>query len=573
MKNKIIVSLLLILLVAISVSAASASEDLSDTITETPDSSSDIELNNEDTANSDTLSENLNEDDLASEYVNDDGEKLTDGGVTIQNTVKVDTISQFKTYVGSDKYDPGTIYKLNDTITFNLTQPQNIIRSCTIQGGTLKAENLDYFYYVESPKNGGPNNVTIKDSTFIITKNQSVLFANGEWVGENYVTSIAGITLENITFQFEEGVDPSTASLLCINDTIINGYSNEINIFNNNLNGAKSIIIPQNNHIDEGDVHYDATEIIYPIEQKHTQIVLNSNIGDVIPAYIVDTAVGDPAITFQVKLIDENGNALANKTITFYFNAKEYSAVTNEKGIATLKLNIATAGTDYIYSIFKGDEEYYSSGQVANSIKLNKKISTFVIKNVSYKVTATKKLSVTFKSPNYTYVIKNGNLTRKTTYKLIKNKKVKFTVNGKTYTATTNSKGVATVKITLNKKGTYTYTAKFAGDSKYQAVTKKAKLTVKPLTTSLTTKKYKFKRYKKTKKISTTLKSGKTVLKKQKVTFKVNGKTYTAKTNSKGIATVKIKLSKKGTYKYTVKYAGTNKYKAISKTNKVVIVK
>ena len=210
---------------------------------------------------------------------------------------------------------------------------------------------------------------------------------------------------------------------------------------------------------------------------------------------------------------------------------------------------------------------------VPDTIKVTKKISTFVIKNVSYKVTATKKLSVTFKSPNYTYVIKNGNLTRKTTYKLIKNKKVKFTVNGKTYTATTNSKGVATVKITLNKKGTYTYTAKFAGDSKYQAVTKKAKLTVKPLTTSLTTKKYKFKRYKKTKKISTTLKSGKTVLKKQKITFKVNGKTYTAKTNSKGIATVKIKLSKKGTYKYTVKYAGTNKYKAISKTNKVVIVK
>ena len=572
MKTKIMVSLLLVLIVAISASAVSATEDIADTISETSDSS-DIELTNEDATNVDAIAEDSDEEDV----IGDDGkndDKLGDGGVTIDNPISVGSLDKFIEYVGTGKtYSNGTTFVLDNNYIFNLTSPQNLKISCTIKGGTLKAENLDYFYYIESPKNGGPNKVTIKDATFIITKNQSVLFANGEWVGDNYVTSIAGITLENITFQFEEGVDPSTASLLCINDTVINNFSNEINIINNNLNGAKSIIIPQNNQIVEGDVHYDATVITYPIEQKNTQIVLNSNIGDVLPAYVVDTAVGDPAITFQVKLIDENGNAVANKTITFYFNAKEYSAVTNEKGIATLKLNISTAGTDYIYSIFKGDEEYYSSGQVANTIKLTKKISTFVIKNVSYKVTATKKLSVTFKSPNYTYVIKNNTLTRKTTYKLIKNKKVKFTVNGKTYTATTNSKGVATVKITLNKKGTYTYTAKFAGDSKYQAVTKKAKLTVKPLTTSLTTKKYKFKRYKKTKKISTTLKSGKTVLKKQKITFKVNGKTYTAKTNSKGIATVKIKLSKKGTYKYTVKYAGTNKYKAISKTNKVVIVK
>ena len=102
-------------------------------------------------------------------------------------------------------------------------------------------------------------------------------------------------------------------------------------------------------------------------------------------------------------------------------------------------------------------------------------------------------------------------------------------------------------------------------------MTKKAKLTVVPLATSLTTKKYTFKKAAKTKKISVTLKSGKTVLKSQKITLKVNGKTYTAKTNSKGIATVKIALNKKGTFKYTAKYAGNNKYKAVSKANKVII--
>ena len=569
MKTKIMVSLLLVLIVAISASAVSATEDIADTISET----SSINLE-EGLADASINDEDQNDGILMIEETNNDldDKQLTNGATN--TTWGISTLQNLKDYTKKEKAANGDTLDLKNK-TFNLTEPISVTAAVTIKNGNLKAEGLDYFFYIESPENGGPNNITIKDSTFIITKNQSVLFANGIRVGENYVTSIAGITLENITFQIEEGVDSSTASLVylnCIDVPIGDAYSNEVNIINNNLNGAKSIIIP-NYQTYEGNTHFDATAIMYPIEQKHTYIQIFTKQIDGIPVYVVDTAVGDPQIVYQVILVDEDGKRVANKTISFGVAEKEFTAVTDGEGVATLKLNLSSAKTYDIYSNFLGDEEYYGSGMVPDTIKVTKKISTFVIKNVSYKVTATKKLSVTFKSPNYTYTIKNGVITRKTTYKLIKNKKVKFTVNGKTYTATTNSKGVATVKITLNKKGTYTYTAKFAGDSKYQAVTKKAKLTVKPLTTSLTTKKYKFKRYKKTKKISTTLKSGKTVLKKQKITFKVNGKTYTAKTNSKGIATVKIKLSKKGTYKYTVKYAGTNKYKAISKTNKVVIVK
>ena len=130
---------------------------------------------------------------------------------------------------------------------------------------------------------------------------------------------------------------------------------------------------------------------------------------------------------------------------------------------------------------------------------------------------------------------------------------------------------MATVKISLNKKGKYTYKAKFAGDGTYKAVTKSATLTINPLATSLTLKKYTYKKSSKSKKLKATLKSGTKVLKNKKVSFKVNGKTYSAKTNSKGIATVKIKLTKKGTFKYTAKFAGDNVYKAISKSNKVVI--
>ena len=546
MKNKIIVSLLLILLLALSASAISASEDATDTITETSDTS-DIELINEDVADTESISENLDDEDMTENNVTDDTNKLGDVNIG-DNPISVDNIEKFTEYVGTGKtYGDEATFNLNNNYIFNLTNPQDIKVSCTIKGGTIKAENLDCFFNIESPANGGPSSVTIKNTKFIITKNQSVVFAKAIRDGYNNVLNIAGITLENITFEIADGVSANDVSLLYIDTLPVNNaISNAININNCNLNGAHSINIANALKTDENP--FELTEII---EIKTTRIVLNTNVIQ----YAVDKAVGDSAFPFEVKLIDQNGNPVVNQTVFFIID-DIITATTDSNGVASIMLSLCEPKDYYIYSQFRGYEEYSASEPVANTIRIIKKVSSLSIKNLSYKVTAAKKLTATFRDQNK---------------KLIKNKKVTFTVNGKTYSAKTNSKGVATVKITLNKKGTYTYSAKFAGDSIYAAVTKKAKLTVVPLATSLTTKKYTFKKAAKTKKISVTLKSGKTVLKSQKITLKVNGKTYTAKTNSKGIATVKIALNKKGTFKYTAKYAGNNKYKAVSKANKVII--
>ena len=56
------------------------------------------------------------------------------------------------------------------------------------------------------------------------------------------------------------------------------------------------------------------------------------------------------------------------------------------------------------------------------------------------------------------------------------------------------------------------------------------------------------------------------VIKNAKVTIKVNKKTYTAKTNKKGVATFKInKLTKKGTFKATITYKGDSYYNKLTK--------
>ena len=95
---------------------------------------------------------------------------------------------------------------------------------------------------------------------------------------------------------------------------------------------------------------------------------------------------------------------------------------------------------------------------------------------------------------------------------------------------------------------------------------------MKKVPTKLIVKNKSYKKSKKIKKLTATLKtkSGKALAKK-KLTFIVNGKKYTAKTNKKGVATVKVKVSKKKTYKFTVKFAGGSTYLKTSKKAKLKI--
>ena len=72
----------------------------------------------------------------------------------------------------------------------------------------------------------------------------------------------------------------------------------------------------------------------------------------------------------------------------------------------------------------------------------------------------------------------------------MKGKKVTLKVNGKTFSAKTNAKGVATFKITkLTKVGKNNAVISYAGDKTYNKVSKKVKITVKFYTISAKTKK------------------------------------------------------------------------------------
>ena len=72
----------------------------------------------------------------------------------------------------------------------------------------------------------------------------------------------------------------------------------------------------------------------------------------------------------------------------------------------------------------------------------------------------------------------SGSITLKSGKTLLTGKKVTIRVNGVTFTGTTNSKGVASVKVSLSKKGTYTATAKFDGDANTKATSVKFKVKI-----------------------------------------------------------------------------------------------
>ncbi len=541
--KKIIMSFLLILLITISISAISAAED----------SINDQDIISSDTGISDKISSDIvSADEITKEEINKGaGEKsLKDGIITGNNYVPArhnNQTNDTEIQKTINSYGPGNTVQLqvgDKDLNATFNNPVVINKNFNVKGGTIYNTNLDYLFYITPISEGGPTSVTISDATFYVNGNESIVYTQGNIVGNNKLIQIANITIKNckiIPINEDISSNISNTSLLKINAALTkDDTTGTISLLDNSYNGASSLNINDERKYDKNIViNGQKANLNTTIEVNDKSITACDEKIDV-PSYLT------------IRLFDEEGKPLANKPLEVIIYDIKYMT-TDSNG--TVKLPLTMTETSFVYVHFNGDENYKGS-LAAATVYVTKKTSNVKVKTYTYSVNAkTKKLSATVLDKNNKPVI---------------GRKVSFTVNGKTYNGKTNSKGVATVTITLNKKGTYTYTAKFAGDDVYSGKSAKGTLKINGLSTSLTVKKYTYNRYA-TKKIQVTLKSGKTVLKSKKISVKVNGKTYSAKTNSKGVATVTVKLSKKGTYTYTASFAGDNIYKATSKSQKLVI--
>ena len=307
------------------------------------------------------------------------------------------------------------------------------------------------------------------------------------------------------------------------------------------------------------NLHYEGNTKFLEIEDVITLSKSNENVVFNLLDQGLNPVIGKEIV---VSLIEFNGNSNPN------FNP--VPLILDENGSAKFTLDLLEGNYKFLVS-FKGDSYYKSSNETFN-VSVSKRNSPHIIVE-----------NTLIKNDEFNAVLIDDN------FKGLANKAVKFVVTSGSKilissTARTNNDGVA--KLTgLSKLANGDYSVKISFvDDMFKESTLTKKITIKKESksspkvkkivkkaTKILMKKKTFKAKKKVKKLTATLKVGKKALKGKKIIFKINKKKYTAKTNKKGVATVKIKLSKKKTYKVLVRFAGDKYYKASKKTSKVVI--
>ena len=229
----------------------------------------------------------------------------------------------------------------------------------------------------------------------------------------------------------------------------------------------------------------------------------------------------------------KNNLPLANSNVYFTIAGKTYTSKTNSNGVAQLGVGLNPGK----YSIKLHNPA--TGEKITKNVVVTKDQTT--LSNV---------YSTTYVQPKtkYTYTV-----TLKSKHNVaVSGQNVYFKFNGKQVTAKTNSNGKASMTIPALSKGTYSISYSFKENKFYYGSSGSGTIKVQDSTTKLTASDlkstYKDKSYFK---VKLTDKSGKALTGKN-VKIAVSGKTYTIKTDSKGVAALQIGLSPNT---YTVKYA------------------
>jgi len=284
---------------------------------------------------------------------------------------------------------------------------------------------------------------------------------------------------------------------------------------------------------------------------------------------------------YQVSIVDSKGNVATifnSGYVTFFLN--EYSTIEPQENNVYKKVliqnGVATADFRSSYASFKtsGNVVTAAFNGLSDDVERNPN-SQFNVSDSNIPISPATKIIATKLT---TFPLSDSYFSAKLVDSKgnpIANQKVSIKFNGKTYNVKTDAQGIAKVKVSLTTKKTYAVTIAYGGDDNHNSAKLTSSIVVKTGSKKSKIKASSFKvkkNKKKTFKLKLTTSAGKAI-KSQKIIVKLNGKTYTLKTNKKGIAKLSIKLKKVKTYKVSMKFLGNANFKASSKTVKVIVKK
>ena len=315
----------------------------------------------------------------------------------------------------------------------------------------IVAEDLEMFY-----KNGTRYEVTIIDSNGNPLANQTVTITiNGidytRITNENGIASLAinlnpGIYTVTATFNGTSINSTITVLSTLTSDNVIKYYKNGTQYY-------VTVVDGQGNPIANQKVYLNINGVIYErITNENGTAKLNINLN---PGNYIITVTGpngemksnnitvlsklvskdltkefNKSATYNVTVLDDNGNPVANQTVSLNVNGVIYERVTDENGVARLNINLLPG--NYIITATCGNSV------TSNKITVNKMPTS--VKVTSTTINKNGRLEVT--------VTSNG--------KPIAGERVYFVYNDIAYYSISDENGVASIGIGL-PEGKYTF--------------------------------------------------------------------------------------------------------------------
>ncbi len=361
--------------------------------------------------------------------------------ITVKSTITVTSSTEDVSYskLSAEFRDTNGNLIKNTQVTFKVGN-QEYKQTTSSEGIATFEPTLDKGEYTVSAVN--PVTGEIKDSKLVITKSTPTFDVS--------VVKKDGVNVLKVVL-------PKAATGV-VEFVFDNGELYEIP-----LEGGECIL----DGIDPGEyqvkVTYNGNDAYNPVSKSTPFTVYR--IASVLTASGVTTTYGTSK-KIVMTLKDTRGNILAGSIITVKLNNKVYPAVISSEGDAEITVPASLGAKTYYAEITYAGEDNIDG--ITKTVKV-------VVKKATPKLTAAKKtFKVKDKTKKYVVTLKTNK------NKVYKKQKITIKVNGKTYKATTNTKGQATFKLTkLTKKGAFTAVVTYSGNSNFNKVTKKVKITVK----------------------------------------------------------------------------------------------